>query len=194
MDTNTKRNKWALAILTVCLAASVLCNIVLAFHSSRVELGIGKVALLVDDEFPDSRRQSGGRPVGFDYVARDEDHLVRDYMPSLGGLWMLGDEVYGRTADIVEFPASSEYLAFTFLKNGERTETMPNSAAIFRFDLEVLNYEPGTAPEWTDGEEVPYKKRGDSLRVYSPELNCVYVCRSVWDSGIVESAWIVREA
>lgn len=44
------------------------------------------------------------------------------------------------------------------------------------------------------GTKVQLEKRGGSYRIYEPELNCVYVCRSVWDSGIVESAWIVREA
>ena len=43
------------------------------------------------------------------------------------------------------------------------------------------------------GTEVPLEKHGGSYRIYEPELDCVYVCRSVWDNGVAEHAWLVTE-
>ena len=62
-----------------------------------------------------------------------------------------------------------------------------------RNTIDDAQYETTILPLEEYGTKVQLEKHGGSYRIYEPEINCVYVCRSVWDNGVIEHAWIVME-
>lgn len=201
-----KRVLAALAVLIVLTAAAF------GAHQLRRELTAcfewPDVELLVEDEpQPDyvySEYYGGDRffvniCTGADLLFRDKRGTDSYYVPSLEYIGMLFMPEYAHC--VIRAPSDTEYLSIS-CSQGEMRKR-PHSVAVYRLSLETAESLPAGPDDWeyettllpmeVYGAEVQLEKRGGSYRIYEPELNCVYVCRSVWDNGVIEHAWIVME-
>ncbi len=173
-------------IIAAPVLVLVLALAVFAAHQLRRELTAcfewPDVELLVEDEpQPDyaySEFYGGDRPfvnicTGADLLFRDKRGTDYYYVPSLESI--------------------------SCSQGG--LDKGPRSVSVYRLSIETAEklpqhpWDDGTTllPPAAYGTEVPLEKHGGSYRIYEPELDCVYVCRSVWDNGVAEHAWLVTE-
>lgn len=133
-----------------------------------------------------------GLLVGSDLVYNwDGGENEQQYIPSLHGVWQL-DEPYAQSTVLL-----SEDVKYISIFCAHETVggflKQPHSIYALRFDQSVVSLEPGESPEWFEGVEVPLKRRGQTYRIEEPMVNSVYVVRTVWDSGVLEHAWLILE-
>ena len=164
------------------------------------------VELLVEDEpQPDyaySEFYGGDRPfvnicTGADLRFDAQGGAGSYYVPSLEYIGMLFMPEYAHC--VIRAPSDTEYLSISCSQGG--LDKGPRSVSVYRLSLETAEklpqhpWDDGTTllPPAAYGTEVPLEKHGGSYRIYEPELDCVYVCRSVWDNGVAEHAWLVTE-
>lgn len=211
------KNRAARKILAPVVVLAVLAAAVFGGHQLRRELTVSydrpDVELLVEDEpQPDFvYSEFYGNEMSFMNYSVGADMLFTDgtgdegnagdsyYIPSLGeirALFMPEHEHW-----VICAPADTEYLSVS-CSQGEMKKA-PNSVAVYMLSLETAESLPLSPEDWeynstllpleVYGIRVPLEKRGGDYRIYEPELNCVYVCRSVWDNGVIEHAWLVME-
>ena len=150
------------------------------------------------DDFPNvvieldekRNREIQGHPVGADFMYNwDGGHMDHHYIPSLHGIWQL-DEPYSQSA--IRVNGDIEYISLSCTQ-----ETIggfpkqPHSIYAVRFDQSVVSSAPGESEDWADGEEVVLEKHGKSYLLMNPQINSVYVVRTVWDHGVLEHAWLI---
>ena len=199
-----KRVLAALAVLIVLAAAAF------GAHQLRRELTAcfewPDVELLVEDEpQPDysySEFYGGDRPfvnicTGADLLFDAQGGAGSYYVPSLEYIGMLFMPEYAHC--VIRAPSDTEYLSISCSQGGMNKG--PRSVSVYRLSLETAEKLP--QPSRDDdttlllpavyGTEVPLEKHGGTYRIYEPELDCVYVCRSVWDNGVAEYAWLVMQ-
>ena len=183
-------------IIAAPVLVLVLALAVFAAHQLRRELTAcfewPDVELLVEDEpQPDyaySEYYGGDRPfvsicTGADLLFDAQGEAGSYYVPSLEYIGMLF------------MPEYAHCVIYAPLDKG------PRSVSVYRLSIETAEklpqhpWDDGTTllPPAAYGTEVPLEKHGGSYRIYEPELDCVYVCRSVWDNGVAEHAWLVTE-
>ena len=201
------------AIVLVVIAAGAFGG-----HQLRRELTVSyawpDVVLLVEDEpqpdfvhseFYGEQRSFMNRVVGGDMILSGgggaDEGVGTDsyYLPSLGHIRTLFMPEYAH--NIIYAPADTEYLSVSCSQSEMRKR--PHSVAVYRLSLETAESLPAGPDDWEYettilpleeyGTKVQLEKHGGSYRIYEPEINCVYVCRSVWDNGVIEHAWIVME-
>ncbi len=185
-----KRGK-KIAFAAGLLLAVILISLGIALWnrlSQHVTPGMPHVELTIEEDRGRSLLPNG-HPVGANYWYLDyagENYFF--HIPTLHGLWQL-DEPYAQST--IKMESEDEYLSI-FCATG-KLRKRPSNILVFRFDLSVVEGEPGTAPDWSEGTEVPLERHGNYYRIYNPERNCVYVARTVWDDGVLEDAWIVLD-
>ena len=197
-------------IIAAPVLVLVLALAVFAAHQLRRELTAcfewPDVELLVEDEpQPDyaySEYYGGDRPfvnicTGADLLFRDKRGTDYYYVPSLEYIGMLFMPEYAHC--VIRAPSDTEYLSISCSQGG--LDKGPRSVSVYRLSIETAEklpqhpWDDGTTllPPAAYGTEVPLEKHGGSYCIYEPELDCVYVCRSVWDNGVAEHAWLVTE-
>lgn len=204
-------------VLALVIVLAVVAAAAFGGYQLRRELAVSyaqpDVGLLVEDEpqpdfvhseFYGEQRSFTNRVVGADMIlsgggADEGEGTDSYYVPSLGYIRTLFMPEYAH--NIIYAPADTEYLSVS-CSQGEMRKR-PHSVAVYRLSLETAEslplspegweYETTLLPLDVYGTKVQLEKRGGSYRIYEPELNCVYVCRSVWDNGVIEHAWIVME-
>lgn len=180
------KTKWRWLLLA--LAAAVLVAAVLMLRH-RMSLPTNTVCLTLEQ---DVGRGYQGHWVGMSMVYVDgKGALHCNNIPSLQGLWQL-DEAYAQEASVelesdTDMPYVSVYCAVGKLR------LLPRSVMIFRFDESVVDTEPGTSPQWTEGQLVEFRRHGNFYRLYDPRPG-VYVARVVTDQGVQECAWWIRHS
>lgn len=180
------KTKWRWPLLA--LAATVLVAAVLMLRH-RMSLPTNTVCLTLEQGVG---RGYQGHWVGMSMVYVDgKGALHCNNIPSLQGLWQL-DEAYAQEASVelesdTDTPYVSVYCAVGKLR------LLPRSVMIFRFDESVVDTEPGTSPQWTEGQLVEFRRHGNFYRLYDPRPG-VYVARVVTDQGVQECAWWIRHS
>lgn len=146
--------------------------------------------IVVRDDHRQTEKQ--GHPVGADLVYNwDGGQKEQYYLPSLHGVWQL-DEPYAQSTVLLN--EDVEYISiFCAHETVGGFVKQPHSIYAFRFDQSLVYLEPGESPEWAEGVEVPLNRHGKTYRIEEPMANSVYVVRTVWDSGVLEHAWLVLE-
>ena len=167
--------------------------------------GWHKLSYGASDDFPDvqmehmvmeqgetKKLQRQGHPVGADYMYNwDGGHMDHHYIPSLHGVWQL-DEPYAQST--IRANGDIEYISLTCTQEtiGGFSKRPHNIYAV-RFDQSVVSAAPGTCEDWANGEEAVLEKHGKSYHLMNPQINSVYVVRTVWDHGVLEHAWLIVE-
>ncbi len=204
-------------LISVCVLV-VIAAAAFGGYQLRRELTVSyarpEVELLVEDEaqpdfvyseFYGEQMSFMNRVIGSDMIlsgggGADEGAGTDSYyLPSLGHIRTLFMPEYAH--NIIYAPADTEYLSVS-CSQGEMRKR-PHSVAVYRLSLETAESLPAGPDDWeyettllppeVYGTKVQLEKRGGNYRIYEPELNCVYVCRSVWDNGVIEHAWLVME-
>ena len=204
-------------LISVCVLV-VIAAAAFGGYQLRRELTVSyarpEVELLVEDEaqpdfvyseFYGEQMSFMNRVIGSDMIlsgggGADEGAGTDSYyLPSLGHIRTLFMPEYAH--NIIYAPADTEYLSVS-CSQGEMRKR-PHSVAVYRLSLETAESLPAGPDDWEYettllppegyGSKVQLEKRGGNYRIYEPELNCVYVCRSVWDNGVIEHAWLVME-
>ena len=93
-------------------------------------------------------------------------------------MWQL-DEPYAERSSI-NIEEDTEFIS-VFCALGKFRQ-LPNDILIVRFETDVIEGQPGSSPDWSDGEVVPYERHGNFYRIYDVAPG-VYVARTVWDDG-----------
>ena len=137
-------------------------------------------------------REIQGHIVGADFMYNwDGGQMDHHYIPSLHGVWQL-DEPYAQST--IRANGDIEYISLSCTQETiGGFSKQPNSLYAVRFDQSVVSAAPGTCEDWTDGEEVILEKHGKSYRLMNPQINSVYVVRTVWDHGVLEHGWLIIE-
>ena len=131
-----------------------------------------------------------GYIVGSDYIYTSfTGKKEQFYKPSLQGVWQL-DEPYERST--VKIDGTIEYVSISFRANSEGTLFgLPHRIDAVCFDRDVTGMLPSEDLVWADGTEVSLQKHGNQYRIMNPKAGKVYVIRTVWNSGVLEFAWII---
>lgn len=191
MSIVAKKNRILILLLVV---EAMLFALGLWGYSKLSEGRIDKhpVIRMIVDRDDHKQMEIQGHPVGADLVHNwDGGQKEQYYIPSLHGVWQL-DEPYAQSTILLNEDAEyiSLYCAHEtvsgFLKQ-------PHSIYAIRFDQSVVSVEPGESADWSEGVEVPLVRHGETYRIEKPLINSVYVVRTVWDSGVLEHAWLVLE-
>lgn len=204
------QNRAVKHVLAALVVLIVLAAAAFGAHQLRRELTAcfewPAVELLVENEpQPDyvySEFYGGDRPfvnicTGADLLFRDKRGTDYYYVPSLEYIGMLFMPEYAHC--VIYASPDTEYLSISCSQG--RMNKEPRSVSVYRLSIETAEKLPQPSrdddttllPPAVYGTEVSLEKHGGTYRIYEPELDCVYVCRSVWDNGVAEYAWLVME-
>lgn len=181
--TTGKRKTIAIVVFVALLAALIPFR----QHISQEIVSGGPHIQLVIGEDRGRNTLPNGHYVGANFIYHMDDGTHQhENIPSLQGLWQL-DEPYASRSSI-EMPENTEFISI-FCASGKFRQR-PNDILIARFDSKVMEGEPGTSPDWSEGEVIPYERHGNFYRIYDP-VPGVYVARTVWGDGVLEMGWLV---
>lgn len=127
-----------------------------------------------------------GHYVGANFAYRTNGEYEHENIPSLQGLWQL-DEPYAKRS-VIEVSENTKFVSI-FCATG-KLRRLPNDILIVRFDSEVVDKQPDSAFDWRDGEVIPYERYGNFYRINDLSPG-VYVARTVWDDGVLETGWLL---
>lgn len=157
-------------------------------HMSQEIVSGGPHIQLVIGEDRSVETLPNGHYVGANYVYHNDGKYLHENIPTLQGLWQL-DEPYAERSSI-NIEEDAEFIS-VFCALGKFRQ-LPNDILIVRFETDVIEGQPGSSPDWSDGEVVPYERHGNFYRIYDVAPG-VYVARTVWDDGVLETAWTVEK-
>lgn len=204
------QNRAVKHVLAALVVLIVLAAAAFGAHQLRRELTAcfewPAVELLVENEpQPDyvySEFYGGDRPfvnicTGANLLFRDKRGTDYYYVPSLEYIGMLFMPEYAHC--VIYASPDTEYLSISCSQG--RMNKEPRSVSVYRLSIETAEKLPQPSrdddttllPPAVYGTEVSLEEHGGTYRIYEPELDCVYVCRSVWDNGVAEYAWLVME-
>ena len=152
-------------------------------------------------------KQTGFVPVGYDInyydSYRDGDDttsLVSIYSVQMWNMWNMDTFMMEKRPNDIIYSDGVECM--TMDCHVGKLEKAPYSFTVYRMtidELGALSVSPEQArdsaisPLDTFAERVEVQKRGTEYRIYDPELNCVYIARSVSDGGVYYFAWLLME-
>lgn len=182
-----KAAKRRITVFVLGLFAALLVTAVpLWQHLSQDIVTGGPHIQMVIEQDRSSNTLPNGHYVGANYVYCNDGNYQYENIPSLQGVWQL-DEPYAERSSI-EIENDTKFVSI-FCAVGT-LRRLPNSISIVRFDQSVVEGNPGTSPDWSEGEIVSYERHGNYYRIYNPTPG-VYVARTVWDNGVLENAWLL---
>ncbi len=182
-----KKQYWILhiAMAVIILAAGIW---IWSKITNEESSGLPQVSMVAEG----NKWPVDGFPVGADYLYVGWSGNMEQFcIPSLQGVWQL-DEPYERSVVKIDDGLSFVTLSCTHETDGT-IFGQPRRIDAVRFDQSVITLLPSDDLVWEDGTEVPVEKHGKTYRIMNPEVNSVYVIRTVWDSGVLEHAWLTIE-
>ena len=177
-----------LVVISVILLLFIIGAIPLWRHLSQYTVSGGPHIQMVVNQDRSNETAPNGHYVGANFIYNVDGEKQHFNIPSLQGLWQL-DESYAEQSTI-QIDADIEYVSI-FCAIGKLKKT-PNDILVVRFDESIMEREEGSSPDWSEGEEVSFERHGNFYRINTPKPG-IYVARTVWDDGVLENAWVIRQ-
>ena len=181
------RNK-VIIVISLIFILFIIIVIPLWGHMSQYTVSGGPHIQMVVNQDRSKETAPNGYYVGANFIYNVDGEKQHFNIPSLQGLWQL-DETYAEKSTI-EIDTNVEDIS-VFCAIGKLKKT-PNDIMIARFDESVMEGEEDSSPEWSEGEEVSFERHGNFYRIHNPKPG-IYVARTVWNDGVLENAWVVKQ-